>query len=333
MYNSISRFSVNQQMLAEGLKKCMKALSAKGTPEYNAFDVLFKYYGGVKSFHICRPMAIQTEEDFCKGKALKIFSSSTVEELIDDPLFGPFNELILEKATALSELYGSTPETSLRFGYSLINYIFYSDIPSERIKNVEGFMRYEYSSLSRHISFDTSLAIVKWFIWLLSDENKYANTLLNKIDALAISKRNIEAIRPYKECEYNQVEARFRAILKIIALTDLSDPEKVVPMTEQMIENVKNCKDLYATQETEEPEVKSKEPIVKVEGPEEIDGSEAVNIQRGQGEKIKTHKITAKRACEIIKAYRLPILMSKEDCKGMLSMLLGLDETSFTKYL
>lgn len=300
----------------------MKALSAEGTPEYNAFDLLFKHYGGVKSFHICRPMAIQTEEDFSKGKALKIFSSSTVEELTDDPLFGPFNELILEKVTALPEHYGS-PETSLRFGYSLVNYIFYSDIPSERIKNVEGFLRYEYSSLSRHISFDTSLAIVKWFIWLLSDENKYANTLLNKIDALAISKRKIEDIRPYKVCEYNQVEARFRAMLKIIALTDLSDPEKVVPMTEQMIDNVKNG----------EPPYEAQQPQKTKDKPDVNDYSDVVNIQRGQGKNIKTHKITAKRACDIVKEYKLPQLMSKEDCKSMLALLLGFDDTSFTKYL
>lgn len=301
----------------------MKALSADNTPEQNALDVLFKHYGGIKSCYVCRPMAIQTEKDFCNGNALKVFSSGTVEELTDDPLFGPFNELILEKATALSENYGYTQETSLRFGYSLVNYIFNSGIPSASIMNIEGLMRFEYSSLNHHISFDTSLAIIKWFIWLLSDDNKYANTLHNKIDALAISKRNVDDIRPYKTNEYNQVEARFRAMLKIIALTDLSDPEKVVPMTEQMIDNVKNG----------EPPYEAQQPQKTKDKPDVNDYSDVVNIQRGQGKNIKTHKITAKRACDIVKEYKLPQLMSKEDCKSMLALLLGFDDTSFTKYL
>lgn len=326
MYKSLSRLCGESQMLATGFEKYMSALAADESTEYYAIDVLLKHFGGVEACNVSRPMAILKENDFPRGSALPKFIPASIEDLIDDPLFGKFNELILEKITVLPQASGDSTNYSVILGYAIANFIFNNDYPSEQIDKIRDIWSSKYSSLRRYVSLDVALAIAKWFIWLFSDGTTYSNTLLNKIDQIADSKRDLDGIRPYKVCECNQVEARFRAMLKIIALTDLSDPEKVVPMTEQMIDNVINGKSIHATQETEEPEAKPKEP-------EKIDGSEAVNIQRGQGKNIKTHKITARRACEIIKVYRLPILMSKEDCKSMLSMLLGLDETSFTKFL
>lgn len=56
-------------------------------------------------------------------------------------------------------------------------------------------------------------------------------------------------------------------------------------------------------------------------------------IERGQGKNIKPHKMTARKAVEIVADSGKSSIMSKEEWKLLLSKLTGLSEASFNRYM